>query len=237
MKLIFQILIPYLTIMLLGCQSDPSSNPQSRGDQRIDNVIAAQYYLRYLEPEEALKVEVSFNATKKGTQPKPIMIKSVKFEHQEMKLRSFSAPKTVIRYEFRQHGPYKKNYEFEMEDERFPSFKHSLKLKPITSFSVDGSTIQKTKGFDLSWKGAPLNENQSIVLFFTDEQNRAFNLDLKGPTTSNKVSFSAPQVKDLPTGNLEMSVITKELVLMESDLVRSATETEFYAAPINLKVE
>ena len=175
MKQRYSILIPFLilgSMFFFGCRS---TQPQEK-----PNHLFAEFFVRYLQAEKELKAHVSFyeGDTVKTAVPKSFA-GGATFQGHSMEARNL--PGGTIRYIYEQLGTYADTFQFRFKDDFGQNRIIPVAMTPIDSFAVQGGQASRSAGMSLFARGGQLNQGESMVLLFSDEDQKASTIMLTGP--------------------------------------------------------
>jgi len=196
------ILIFITTILLsFSCQSDQQTNSGFSADDYILNI-----YSRYLQLEKEFKVEVSFNSRK-----------DKKLKNQSIEGDLFFRGRKLSKIDARFGGmkymtqlpkePYKESKVIEWKKENTVLGTYQSTLPQIETFQIEKNTIELSKGFRLSWEGAPLTKEEFITIVITPELSDPLRLNRLGPTETSYFRVLGKQLEKLTPGTCQLSII------------------------------
>ena len=217
-------LIFLFACLQFNCSSEKQAPQQS---------LYANFEIRYLKPERHLRAQASF-AKGDSINRKPISFPTVHFEERAMDLKKLS--NKVPRYQAEQHTDYQSSFSFRMIDENNKEINYDLQMSPIDSFQIDGP-IQKSKELKLNWYGAPLKENESLILLFTDQDNKASSQNINGPTEKAELSIPAPKLSKLSPGKGQLYLVKKQINFHNDQNSKFRSLIEFYTNSIDIEVQ
>lgn len=230
MKLVSTIIACFSVLFILSCQTDSKPDVPKKAKK-----IHAKYYVRYLQAEKELKAEVSFKEGDSLATARSIVLTNVTFENAPMKVQDLGKVHGV-RYASRKTGLYRDQYQFNYTSDQFGSLGHSIKMAPITDFSFREKKIKKGSGALLSWDGPPLEDNQELILLFTDEQKKAFPIQVNGPTQKSEVFLPSKKTALLSAGKGQLMLVKKQLSKSTEDNFSKISEMEFYSKNLDIEV-
>jgi len=230
MKFLISSLVSISILLTFGCQSDSKIETSKKTTH-----IFAKYYVRYLQTEKELKAEVSFKEGDSLATARSIVLTNVTFEGEPMNVQNLGKTHGV-RYGSRKTGLYKDQYEFKYNGDQFGTLGHTIKMNPITDFELKEDKINKASGGTLIWQGKPLQKNQELILLFTDEQKKAFPLQIKGPSEKPEIKLTAQELTGLTPGKGQLMLVKKQISQSEEDNFSKISEMEFYSKHIDIPI-
>ncbi len=107
--------------------------------------------------------------------------------------------------------------------------KDFLSEVPIrSSFPWKVTSASAKTGFFISWQGAPLGSDESLILMLENEQRQTRTCEIKGPSKESNLLVSPIQLPDLTAGEWNMYVVHKrEMTKTDNDLT-VIMNAEFY---------
>jgi hypothetical protein len=223
-------MISFCILSMFSCQTDAVSEVPKKTKH-----IFAKHYVRYLQSDKELKAEVSFKQGDTLESARSILLTGVTFENEQMEIQNLGKNHGV-RYSFRKTGPYSNQYEFKYTSDLLGQLSHTLKMSPITSFLIKEGAINKKSGATIVWEGDALDASQVLVLLFTDEQKKAFPIQVKGPTERSELFLPAEKLKDLAPGKGELMIVKKQFSNSSEKNITRISEIEFYSNNLDIEV-
>ena len=214
----------YSICLLHSCSSEPQTSDQ----------LFAHLSLRYLQPDNEIKSEAHFSLGNKLENAKPIKVDSgVSFQGKKMIDKEVS--KDGIRYSLVQKGNFSNLYNFSFSFPEKKEIQHLLKMNSLGELNIDGDFV-KSKGIQISWKGNPLTQNESLAFLFNNEENNFTSFEINGPTNSSSINIPSEKLNKLPEGKGEIYLVRKQSNTTEQSNVTILSETEFYSRVINVTI-
>ncbi len=210
-----------------GCtpESGNSSSP----------VLYADVFVRYLFPDQAYKVQVSFTEGDSLANATPTAIDgAVTFQGKTLELNQLS--EQLIRYEWDGQG----GYEPDMMVELNPSGKRSAEV-PVSMPAISGitisETIQRGQPFRLSVSPAALSEDEMLVLLFSDTNNQAASLTIEGPRDLQNLQIPSFDLQKLSPGLGRVYGVRKKDQQIQINGMDVRWSVEFYTdeQPVNIQ--
>ncbi len=215
-------------IFLSACQ--PDSRPTQIEDKKI---TFANFYLRYLQTEKKVKGEAYFRKGADPVQGTAIDYPNgVFFDGGSMEMKKAVGRKL---YRAQRSADFKSTYQFEMNPKGTDSYKYDLNINPIFNFKIKNG-VSKSKGIQLTWEGSNLNNEEELVLLFTDNQNRAFNIDIQGPTSSPEVFIDSEKLTKMKYGKGSLYLVRKFKSKEKKSGLHLNAISEYYTSSIDIQV-
>ncbi len=223
MNLFVKFSICSLFIMMIGCQANTNQDKEK---------ISVQYYFRFLEPEQQIKVEATFF---KGdsTRQRNISVEKAYFQDQVMEARKLKMHGT--RYRSEMSGTYPQSLSFKFIDEQGNTHSHQTSMPPVLSFDI--KTSKQSDEMILNWEGAPLSPTESIVLLFSDKDERIISHTYQGPTSNTTITFSKEKLEELSKGDGKLYLVKKRLSKETTDDIYTQTLIEYYTQAITFNIK
>lgn len=230
MKQRYSILIPFLilgSMFFFGCRS---TQPQEK-----PNHLFAEFFVRYLQAEQELKAHASFyeGDTIKTAVPKSFA-GGATFQGQSMEARNL--PGGTIRYIYEQLGSYADTFQFSFKDDFGQSRGIPVAMTPIDSFAVQGGQASRSTGMGLYARGGQLSRGESMVLLFSDENQKASTILLTGPSAGEAYRIPAAKVETLSPGKNTLYLVKKKRTVEKGDSLSILADIEFYTRTIEVEI-
>lgn len=227
MKFLYPVLILFI-LSFTSCQSD------SKAAQNEDKKTTfANFYLRYLQQERKVKGEAFFRKGENAKIGSAIEYeKGVSFDGVNMNMKKAVGRKL---YRFEQNDEFKSQYKFVINPDGKDNYNYTLSINPISSFKIDKANL--ATGIELSWDGSNLSKDEELVLLFTDKDNKAFSIDVKGPTTSPSVAIGKEKLGKMNAGKGALYLVRKLKTEEKKSGVHFNAISEFYTKSIEVEIE
>jgi hypothetical protein len=208
---------------LLGSCANPTA-VQEQGPK-----IFEQYYIRYLQAERQLKAQATFfeGDSLLSATPKTFF-GGVSFLGSGMKPRTL--PGNTIRYTTtRNRLAYPERFRFGYKNDAGDLVDYKLELKPIDNFFLKDS-IRLGQAATIVVNGGALDQNETLVFLFNDQEQKATSITVEGPTTEIEYLLPAEQLQQLAVGTGELYLVKKQVTRDSIDNRRMESTLEFYSA-------
>lgn len=225
---------PLIYPLLLFCFLFVSCQSDSKSTQIEDKKTTfANFYLRYLQAEKKVKAEAFFRKGESAKVGSAVEYKNgVRFDGGAMQMKSVVGRKL---YKSERLTDFNSTYTFEVDPGNANGYSHALKINPISNYSLENG-VSKSKGIQLKWEGSPLSQAEQLVLLFTDSQNRAFNINIDGPTEHSAASIPKERLEKMKYGNGSLYLVRKFNSISKTEGKQINAASEFYTNAINIKV-
>ena len=215
-------------VLLTFCHSCTSSNFKDN-----DQYLFVDLYIRYLEGEQQLKAQASFRKGDSIATDQAIKLPKVTFQNKAMKDKTL--PDNGYRYTLQQQTKALSEYKFQFQPKDCPLVEQKINMSPITDFSIKNG-IQKSKGMSLQMNPINLTANETLVLLFNDQNNKASSLEVKGPIQTTEITFRPQQLQSLSLGKGQLYLVKKQTSFIEKEKMNIKTVAEFYSKTIEVEV-
>ncbi|MEM9991266.1 MAG: hypothetical protein AAF738_05840, partial [Bacteroidota bacterium] len=204
------LLIVLVAIVGTACQNEQASQTQKEAAAEVfdkaTKPLYIRFYLRYLDKDKRLKSTVNFYQQADGQQKGVEMEKPVRVDGRDMKFKNLRD--IELRYEDLYDVPAKDEYTFNFETFDGNTQTYTAKLPRINAFSVDAG-VKKSTGFTLQADAPDLEEQEVLLLMFTDGDRNTETLTIFGPMEMQQLPVSAEAVKNLTLGRNELRLVRK----------------------------
>jgi hypothetical protein len=141
-----------------------------------------------------------------------------------------------FRYILNRKGAYSANLDFGYKNDDGIPINYDLSMSEIGEFSIKEGTIQKKTGATVVWKGEALDDSQSFVFMFTDKNNKASSISIKGPTNLSETFLPPDAVAKIATGEVQLYLVKKQIRRTQEDNQSIVSVVEYYTSPIEIEV-
>ena len=202
-----------------SCQPSPSqSGPRLYGE----------LYVRYLASERQLKAEASFLEGDSLADARPVSFEQgISFLGSGMVPRSL--PGEVTRYQYQEKLDYPESFRFGLIPPQGERVEVEFSMEPLGDFTIDGE-VSKTSGFTLRAQGSTLSDEESLILLFSDANNKANTIILKGPSEKIQHTFLGKQLSGFALGKHQLYLVKKRQSTLENDWLSANAVIEYYTA-------
>lgn len=221
------ILLLSVVFILSNCKSDKNTEETPH--------LFADYYVRYLETERQIKAHAAFYEGDPIPTARPIQFNStVYFQGEPMNARRL--PPNTIRYIYNGVGEYlPSGFTFQYQDPNNKTRKEVLKMSSIEDFSIRNEA-SISKGLTLDLQSTPFQENESLVLFFTNlGNNQAYSLEYKG-LIDNPLFVEPTELEKLTPGKYILYLVKKQETILQKENTDVSTTVEFYSKTIEIQI-
>lgn len=224
-SLLFSIL--FLSVLYCSsCKNQEKQTPKL--------IFFEDYFIRYLSPEQQIKAQAVFaeGDTITRTQAKSFL-GGVSFQGSGMTERKISDK--LIRFEETRKMDYADSFSFRHKGEDGNNTTHIINMSPIEDFFLK-SSVSKTNGLDIVVKGGVLTKQESLVFLFSDNQNIAASIEVKGPTNTIEFHLSPTQFSKLNIGKGKLYLVKKQATLEKTGNRDIHAEIEYYTKDIEIEI-
>lgn len=213
--------------MLPSCQQDHKLDYQQ---QKLMDV-----FVRYIYPEKAYKVQVSFSHMDSMQQLIPQVIDGQVLFHNHSLLKR-SIGDQLIRYETNFRGDPEKEMKLIIQSASEWDLQQTLPMVPIDQVTISPS-INREGYFDFSAAPSNLDKDEILVLLFSDQNNQAASISLNGPLNMTKTTVSGEALKNLSPGPGRVYAVRKKDVATSTKHIDIRWSTEFYTDEQSIEIK
>ena len=215
-------LIVLLATVFSSCQQD--AQPQDG-----QPCIYANLFVRYIAPQAQLKVTAAFREGDSINTAQPIEIPGgVKYQGQSLESRML--PGQQVRYIMDSKTPFATEHRFLFKDTNGKEQDLSLTLAPIDEFGVIGGSASLSEGMKLFIKGEQIEQDESIVLLFSDAENRATTITLTNPAARDTFPIAGVRLRKLKPGPHKIYLVKKQHQVIDLNGIQTTADIEYYTA-------
>jgi hypothetical protein len=212
-----------------------SSCQQDTGPEQTAPSTYANLFVRYIAPQGQLKVTAAFREGDSIATAQPVEIPGgVTYQGQQMEARQL--PGQQVRYLLDTRSAFAKEHQFKFKAANGTTQEVTLQLAPIDSFSIIGGTASLSNGMKLYIKDERIEDGQSIVLLFSDENNKATTITLTNPAVQDTFPIAALRLRKLQPGPHRVYLVKKQHQEIDLKGTKAIADIEYYTAeqPFNV---
>lgn len=218
----------FLSIFFWSCQSNNTSP-----DIPIEP-LQAEVYLRYLETEQQLKAEISFTTVDSTKESKPKKMDEVLFQKLAMQEKKI---KNNYRYQLSRIVSLSEQFDFEYDNKGKNAAVPSISINPIEDFFIQGNQISKSTKNTIAFKGKLLKANESLILLFSDSNNKVTTVAIAGPSSDLGITLYPAQIKGLKLGKGSLYMVRRQRIEEKNNDFTLTGLTEYYTKVIEVQIE
>jgi hypothetical protein len=205
----FRFLLLLLVLSTITACQPESQTQQATADSpnlAAPEKISAHYYVRYIADEGFLKAEATFFTEDGNQKKKARQFNGVMLDNSEMRLDEHNKEKPYYKLDRKNEKLEKTSFHF--INNKGHKEQDDLVLPLLERFTFSGN-VSRSKDNLLSWEGLPLNDKESLVLLFTNEQERTVSTIVNGPTKEPNIIISAEKTAKLHKGKNRVYIVRK----------------------------
>lgn len=212
-------------IILTYCSCQTEAPKEETSDKSKPSTFAS-FYVRFLQNENQTEATATFRNGMTQRQAEPLKIeKGVFFHNGNMVERTL--PKLGPRYQAYYDGPFSETYKFQFKDPLKGKTDYIAEMNALNSFSFEGD-VSQSKGATLTWEGAPMSDNETLVFLINDVNNQSRSFELRGKTSTSKIKVDAKHFSQIPAGKAKIYLVRKQSNAEQKPNLVILAETEFY---------
>lgn len=197
------------------------------------DALQIDYYVRYLQSGKQLKAEISFAEVDSIQKIMPKKMSEVLF--QNLALDGKKLPKKY-RYELTTETVEKEHYSFTYRLDSRLSSTQEIIITPIADFSIKKDKVSLNAGTKVKVMGKPLQENESIILLISDENNKTSTLKIDTLSTNKEIVVQPEQLNSLKLGKGTIYLVRRQITKEKSNHVQLTGLTEYYTTAKNIEI-
>ncbi|HMN91337.1 MAG TPA: hypothetical protein PKD70_14750 [Saprospiraceae bacterium] len=215
-----------LVVFAVACRNDSYNKSTEQ--------LFADFSVRYLEGEKQIRALASFMQgdslpTARNFAPQG----GVSFQGLPMEQREF--PKGGVRYTYKGTANYAPNFLFTFKDAKGNIQQQGLTMSPIRNFSVRG-IASRAKGITLELDAEPIADDESLLLLFTDEQNRSASILLPGPFPTGSILVPKSYLQGVFPGKNQFYIVRRRTLPNRRIGLDVKSNVEFYSKTISVDI-
>lgn len=230
--MIFRLGLFYFAAILFivsGCQTD---TPQRQ--VKSEKKVFARYYVKYSQNDRLYKAYASFSLGDSSINAIATEMAAVSFQGGNMEQKT--QPRNDLSYVTERSGEYQPNLKFKYTDSEEKKHPLDLSFKSINSFLIKNKSISQSKGLTLVWDGSALEQEESLLLLFSDQENKAASTTIKGPSRTTEVNIPGNFLKELKPGKGNLFLVRKKKGEKKEGLIHYQYDLEYYTSPLEIEI-
>jgi hypothetical protein len=235
----FLFLLP-VVFAISACQPESQTQASTADSPNMaaPEKIAAHYYVRYIADEASLKAEATFFAEDANQKKSARQFNGVMLDNSEMRLDENKKEKPYYKLDRKNETLGKTTFRY--INDKGHKEQDEVVLPLMERFSFSGN-LSRSKDNLLSWEGLPLGDRESLVLLFTNEQERTVSTIVNGPTKEPTIIISGDKTAKVNKGKNRLYIVRKNRNLENktgSDGAPREVRTlmEYYSLTIDVNV-
>ncbi|PHN05627.1 hypothetical protein [Flavilitoribacter nigricans] len=225
---------PYLALCLLfilpACRETESTESLPGRTK-----IFADFFIRYLAPEQQMRGQASFWEGVSWDVQDPLELSGiVSFENRKMEARRL--PGDQIRYAETFKEAYEEGLAFRFRNTDGRYLQYEIKMTPVRDFFVKGK-ISKSEGATFVINGGIMSQEESLVFMFTDEAQQARAVVVEGPSSDIEITIPPEKLQGLTTGPGQLYLVKKQQRAESHPNLELTAAIEYYTGQREVTVE
>lgn len=212
-----------LLFSLFACREQTTSERTSR--------LTGEFYVRYLQPEGQYKAEAMLWEETNEGEIVPLTIDGplTFLDHPLQPSSENTAP--ILRFQTTFNQPYQTNQKFQLTLANRGPKTISLQLVSPGSPQVS-ATHPKNAPLAIDLAGSGLEENESLVLLFTDNRRETQVVTIAGPRKQTPLQVDPAELANLAPGTIELYLVKKQVRPIESSWHQINCILEYYTESV-----
>lgn len=212
-----------LLFSLFACREQTTSERTSR--------LTGEFYVRYLQPEGQYKAEAMLWEETNEGEIVPLNIDGpLTFLDRPLQPSSESATPT-LRFQTTFNQAYQTNQKFQLTLANRGPKTISLQLVSPGSPQVP-ATLRKGTPLTIGLAGGALEENETLVLLFTDSRRETQVVTISGPRKQIPLEVDPAELANLASGTIELYLVKKKVRPIESSWHQINCILEYYTESV-----
>lgn len=192
-----------------------------------------QYYARYLESSQELKLEAHFfSDTARFYLPGGVFVG-------DYKLQAKKTPKFGWAHRFSQRRvDFDTSYVFRYafgEGEGLEIL-DTIRFPLLAEFELATPELSKATGGLLRWQGQPLGAGERLILLFEDKEGTTFTINHTGGSKGPQLAIQPDMLKTLATGPIVLRIIHKKRLEEQLRNAKVVKEMEYYRKAMKVEL-
>lgn len=198
----------------------------SQKESQQKNILQVEYYIRYMQTDKQVKVEISFtemDSTKKRT---PKMMEEVLFMDNAL---SGEKAGNKYRYQLTKEMPFAQNYAWSYRLSNGETMTNDIGIAPISDFVIKKGKVSKTAGTNLTFEGEVLSNKEMLVLLLSDVNNKTVTIKTGNHSRNSPITILPEQVNQLAVGKGTLYIVKQQKSQTAATGVQVTGLTEYYS--------
>lgn len=196
-------------------------------DGQLARKRSAEFYVRYLAPEQQWLAEVNLRESIEGKNSRQDVESPAGVRYQGVLMRTI--PANGITYQLLQGGGYTPKHTFEWQDSQKQPHVFEMEMPAIRNFSFGSDSLSNKKPASLRWEGAPLEAQESVVMMWeTTNGEMTVPMEIISSPGQKSIEFPAAQMGKLPAGTWSLYLVRKKRTKQQIDGTKAMGLVEYY---------
>jgi len=199
----------------------------------IKNILQVDYYVRYLQSDKQLKVNISFTETDSTEKKMPKKMEEVLFANKTLNGEKVGKE---YRYQLETQMPFKKEYGLTYRLNQVDIDSATIQMQAISDFFIKKDKVSKTAGTNLNFEGVEQSAKETLVLLFSDANNKTATIKIGNHAVNAPITILPEQVSQLEVGKGKVYLVKKQTIQTKSMSVELTGSTEYYSAVKEIEI-
>jgi len=197
------------------------------------NILNVDYYVRYLQADKQLKVNISFTKIDSTEKITPEKMEEVLFADQVLSGKKVG---NQYRYELTKEVPFVESYKLSYRLNHNEMDSMTIQLHAMNDFSIKKGKVSKSAGTDLTFEGVEQATNETLVLLFSDRNNQTAMIKIGNHTVNAPIVILPEQIGHLAVGEGKVYLVKKQTIQTKSADTELTGKTEYYSAVKSIEI-
>lgn len=206
-------------ILLPGCQPEAPAEGAS--------TLHANLFVRYIYPDQEYKAEVVFKEGDSLASAEPTTAAG-EVLFLERTLPANQLGEQLVRYDRRFRADFQPEMTFQLANLAGARVPVNLALRAITELDIS-PIINRETSFLFSCAPAELQEDEMLILLFTDADNRAASITIDGPANLAQLQLSGSELSQLVPGTGSVYAVKKKDGQEQVNGINTHWSIEYYS--------
>jgi len=173
------------------------------------NSLQVDYYVRYLQGDKQLKVNISFTEIDSTEKRIPQKMEEVVFAN---KVLSGKKVGNLYRYQLVEEMPFVETYGLTYRINQREIDSLAIHIQAISDFAIKKEKVSKTAGTNLTFAGAQQPTKETLVLLLSDRNNQAATIKIEHHPINAPITILPEQVSQLAIGKGKVYIVKKQAI-------------------------
>ena len=195
--------------------------------------LQVDYYVRYLQSDKQLKVNISFTEIDSTEKIMPKKMEEVLFVNQVLNGKKVG---NAYRYQLATKIPFAEKYGLTYRLNQTATDSLTIQMETLSDFSIKKGKVSKTAGTNLTFEGLEESTKETLVLLFSDVNNRTATIKIGNHPVNAPITILPEQVNHLAVGKGNVYLVKKQTIQASSATTELIGLTEYYSAVKEIEI-
>jgi len=197
------------------------------------NILQVDYYVRYLQSDKQLKVNISFTEKDSTEKIIPKKMEEVLFANKVLNGKKVG---NEFRYQLATQIPFTEKYGLIYRLNQTKTDSLTIQMEALSDFSIKKGKVSKTAGTNLTFEGTEHPTKETLVLLFSDVNNKTTTIKIDNHPVNKPIVILPEQVNHLAIGKGNVYLVKKQTIQAKSATTELIGLTEYYSVVKEIEI-